>query len=669
MPSDPFVHLHVASGYSLRYGASHPHVLVERAAEHGMDTLALTDRDGTYGVVKFVQAAQSAGLRPILGVDLAIEPSGLLSGAHPSLRVRGARNGTRNGTSNGASNGTGGRIGRGDDPSGGRSPGAPARSTPARGGASVDPRHPRVTLLAQDRAGWAALCRLVSATHLRGERGSPVTTLDLIAEHVQAAAVSGGGLLVLLGPTSELGRALTVRRPDLARAVLARWRDAVPAREDLLVEVVSHRGPDDTPRAARMLGFATDEGVPAVLSNAVRYADRLDAPTADVLDASRRLVALDARHVDRVNAEGCLKSGKEMHEVADEVIRAAGRGRGAATELVAATRRVADRCAVDPRADLGMGEVHFPELEVLDGTGHLATGRTAKAVLRERCEAGLGRRAMPATSAVRERLESELGIIETLGYPAYFLTVADVVDLIRDMGVRVAARGSGAGCLVNYLLGISGVDPMAHGLLMERFLSPLRIALPDVDIDVESARRTEVYEQILDRFGGERVACVSMMDTYRVRHAIRDVGAALGMPPGEIDAIAKAFPHIRARDVRLALRELPELRASHLARSPARPAVPPGRAARRAAPAHRAAPVRRTPLRHHPARPHPGRGELARLPDEPVRQGRRRGARPAQARRARHPHAVGDGPRDRRGRPGRRPSASRRSRQLDDEAS
>ncbi|MGZ4710373.1 MAG: DNA polymerase III subunit alpha, partial [Acidimicrobiales bacterium] len=283
------------------------------------------------------------------------------------------------------------------------------------------------------------------------------------------------------------------------------------------------------------------------------------APTADVLDASRRLVPLDARHLDRVNAEGYLKSGKEMHDVADEVTRAAGLGPGAATALVATTRRLADRCAVDPRADLGIGEVHFPELEVLDGRR-----RPPGVVLRERCEAGLGRRAMPATRAVRDRLEAELAVIDTLGYPSYFLTVADVVDLIRDMGVRAAARGSGAGSLVNYLLGISGVDPIRHGLLMERFLSPLRTALPDVDIDVESARRTEVYERILDRFGGERVACVSMMDTYRVRHAVRDVGAALGMPPGEIDAIAKAFPHIRARDVRLALAELPELRASHL---------------------------------------------------------------------------------------------------------
>ena len=545
MPSDPFVHLHVASGYSLRHGASHPHLLVERAAEHGMDTLALTDRDGVYGAVKFARAAQSAGIRPVLGVDLAVEPSGLLAGqpmVHPSMRGAGRSQPGRS------------QPGRAQ----------PGRAQPARGGASVDPRHPRVTLLAQDKAGWAAVCRLVSATHLRGERGSPVTTLDLVAEHVDLARSGTGGLLVMLGPGSEVARALTARRPDLAQEVLARWRDVVD-RDDLLLEVVSHRGPDDRPRAARMLRLATEEGLTAVLTNAVRYADRGDAPTTDVLDAARRLVALDARHVDRVNAEGYLKSGKEMALVAEEVVSAAGLDERAARRLLAATRRVADRCAVDPRADLGMGEVHFPDLEVLGADSSVTDPvRAAQAMLRERCEAGLGRRAMAATPEVRRRLDDELGVIEQLGYPSYFLTVADVVDLIRDMGVRVAARGSGAGSLVNYLLGVSGVDPMRHGLLMERFLSPLREALPDVDVDVESARRTEVYEKILERFGGDRVACVSMMDTYRVRHAIRDVGAALGMPPGEIDQIAKAFPHIRARDVHLALEELPELRASRL---------------------------------------------------------------------------------------------------------
>ena len=193
---------------------------------------------------------------------------------------------------------------------------------------------------------------------------------------------------------------------------------------------------------------------------------------------------------------------------------------------------------------------------------------SAQVMLEQRCRGG-GGLALPRASerelmAIESRLTDELKVIAELGYPTYFLTVAEVVDLIREMGVRVAARGSGAGSLVNYLLGISGVDPIRYHLLMERFCSPLRAELPDIDIDVESARRTEVYERILDRFGGERVTCVSMMDTYKVRHAIRDVGAALGLPPVEIDEIAKAFPHIRARDARNAIAELPELRARGL---------------------------------------------------------------------------------------------------------
>jgi error-prone DNA polymerase len=501
---DPFVHLHVASGYSLRHGASHPHQLVARAAEHGMDALALTDRDGAYGVVKFAQACQQAGIRPVFGVDLAM--------AAP----------------------------------------APARKrTPARGGA-FDPTDtlPRVVLLARDKRGWAALCRLVSATHLAGERGSPVGTLELVAEHAGSAA-QAGSLAVLLGPASDLGRALEQRRADLAGEHLDRWREVL-GRDATLVEVVHHRGPGDAGRAGRLLGFAHERGASAVLTNVVRYADRADAPTADVLDASRRLVALDARHVDRANAEAALLSGKEMADVAAEVARYAGLTDGGRS-LLARTRHEADRCAVDPRRDLGIGEVHFPELEV--------AGEPA-GLLRQRVEAGFGRRGMARDPKTLQRLDDELAVIDQLGYPAYFLTVADVVDLIKGMGVRAAARGSGAGSLVNYLLGISDVDPIRYGLLMERFLSPLRHALPDIDVDVESARRTEVYEQILSRYGGERCTCVSMMDTYRARHGVRDVGAALGMNPGEVDALAKSFPHIRASQVRQAMKDLPELRAS-----------------------------------------------------------------------------------------------------------
>ncbi|NBU94121.1 MAG: DNA polymerase III subunit alpha, partial [Actinobacteria bacterium] len=141
----------------------------------------------------------------------------------------------------------------------------------------------------------------------------------------------------------------------------------------------------------------------------------------------------------------------------------------------------------------------------------------------------------------------------------YFLTVADITDLARSKSIRVAARGSGAGSLICYLLGISGVEPITHGLLMERFCSPLRNELPDIDIDVESARRLEIYDAIFERYG-KRAATVSMVETYRSRHAIRDVGAALGISPIEIDLIAKSLPHIRARNISKALANLPELK-------------------------------------------------------------------------------------------------------------
>jgi error-prone DNA polymerase len=269
-----------------------------------------------------------------------------------------------------------------------------------------------------------------------------------------------------------------------------------------------------------------------------------------------------------------LKSGKQMHEVAEEICRYAGLGDSerSATELLAGTRALADQCVLDPRTDLGLGEVHFPEFEVTGNGGARAIPgeAPADAELRKRCEDGIGRRygSMPR-QRIWKRLDDELEIIRTLGYASYFLTVGDVTQMVRELGIRSAARGSGAGSIVNYLLDISGIDPIRHGLLMERFLSPLRRSLPDIDIDVESARRLEVYDAILERYGPQRCATVSMMDTYKVRHAIRDVGAALGMPVGEIDAIAKAFPHIRARDARMALRDLPELRATGLAREAA----------------------------------------------------------------------------------------------------
>ncbi|AXK35563.1 DNA polymerase III subunit alpha [Streptomyces armeniacus] len=354
---------------------------------------------------------------------------------------------------------------------------------------------------------------------------------------------------VLLGAESDVGRALAAGRPDRAARLLAAWRDVFG--DGLRLAVTGHGPPRD---AARMLGLAVQEGIRPVLTNAVRYADPGLGPVADVLDAARRLVPVDER-AGLDGGERWLKGPDEMAEAAVRAAEAAGYRRNTAHRLLRLTEETAAECRVDPEDDLGIGRVHFPEPQLVG-----AERRTAARVLRSRCAAGMVSRGYDRDGGRWARLEHELRIIERLGFSSYFLTVGQVVEDVRARGIRVAARGSGAGSLVSHLLGIAQADPVEHGLLMERFLSPRRAALPDIDIDVESARRIEVYHAIFDRFGAERVATVAMPETYRVRHAVRDVGAALGMDPAETDRLAKAFPHIRARDARTALAELPELR-------------------------------------------------------------------------------------------------------------
>ncbi|WP_018382912.1 DNA polymerase III subunit alpha [Wenjunlia vitaminophila] len=507
-----FTHLHVASGFSLRYGASHPEDLVRRAAEREMEALALTDRDGVAGAVRFARACAEAGVRPLLGAELG------MARAHPD-------------------GGAGGH------------PGGPARlpvrRTPVRGGAFVDDGAPRVVLLAKDEAGWAALCRLIGAASASGAR-HPVLSWDDLREHG-----GGGGLVVLLGPASEPALALARGRPDLARDALAGWREVFG--DALRLEAVTYgragTGPGSLRLAARTVGFAAEQGVTAVLTNAVRYADPDQSPVADVLDAARRLVPIDRDRLD--TGERWLKDPAQMARAAQRIAEAAGQERDGAARLLAATEHTAEEC----RAELELDRPRFPEPELVG-----AHRRPAIRVLRSRCNAELVRRGLDRNRTVWDRLDDELGVIGDLGYATYFLTVAQVVDDVREMGIRVAARGSGAGSLVNHLLGIAGANPVEHGLLMERFLSRKRRALPDIDIDVESARRLEVYRRIFERFGTERVATVAMPETYRVRHAIRDVGAALSLDPQEVGRLATSFPHIRARDVRAALAELPELR-------------------------------------------------------------------------------------------------------------
>ena len=479
-----FTHLHLASGYSFKYGTTHPEDLVARAHELGMNALALTDRDGLAGAIRFVRSCTDYSINPILGIDIESE------------------------------------------------------------------NQTRVVLLATPGQGWSSLIRLVSALK---ESGAPASH-SFFTAHSDLTS----NLRILYGPDSNIGRALTSRRYEKALAFYNQSRDLFL---DQGIECVSHLvygdGPRSTTHAARMLGFARDNDLPAILTNAVRMKAREDAPIADILDATRHLMPLHKKIVERSNAEGFLKSSEEMASLADEIARAAGERNS--TLLLRTTHEWAERSLLSPSGDIGVGSIHLPEPEVVGAKNHEAMTRD----LRNRTFAAITHRYGSERSDVLERVEKELAIIATLGYESYFLTVADVVHRARGAGIRVAARGSGAGSIVCYLLGISGVEPLSLGLLMERFCSPLRRALPDIDIDVESARRLEIYDQVFNAYG-KRAATVAMVDTYRARHAIRDVGAALALPPMEIDLVAKSLPHIRARNISASLTNLPELKNLNL---------------------------------------------------------------------------------------------------------
>src|ERR687898_2592512 len=385
-----------------------------------------------------------------------------------------------------------------------------------------------VVLLARNTTGYANLCRLVTDAHMTGERGDPSLTPEQICAHAE-------GLVALLGPSSPPGALALAGRIDSGRRATMPYREAFGERAFVAVQ---HRLERDSDREIRALLRLSDRAeLRAVATNPVRYLVPEDAFLADALECMRELVPINRSNVSRRNAEGWLKPATEMRALFHE-----------RPDLVTATLQIAESCAFD----VGLRTVRFPDFPT-------PRGRNASSVLAERSWRGLERRGMRPTARVKDRLHHELAMIHRLGYSAYFLTVADIVADVRAMGIRCACRGSAAGSIVCYLTGISDVDAVRHDLAFERFLNPMRDELPDIDIDVESARREDVYDMVLSRHGDDRTGCVAMIDTYRARSAVREVGKALGLPEVEVGMVAKSFPHISARNLREAMARLPEL--------------------------------------------------------------------------------------------------------------
>lgn len=583
-----FSHLHVSTSFSAHHGVDRPETLAAAAAADGAWALACTDRDGLFGAVKHVGACISEGLAPILGVSLEVQ-----NGKH-----KGARAGTTRTTGSTAT------------PPGVGQPGSTGPSGRvvilARGYAmeAEEPRWRRRLGTIAPGAGYSALCHLVTAAHHRGmpqdaglgalrdlspearhtgrrvpavgQSPDPTERVGIrvkeLAREAQGAAGNGPSLLALLGPESDVGRAVLRREYRGARVLLRAWKQALPEGA-CVIELVTHLSrpgaPYSTAHAVRMLRLARELGVPAVLSNAVRYVNPDGAATADVLDAVRVLSPLtesgERVGVDgaQVNGQGWLKSGASMRSLAAEIAREIGDASEAA-QILGDTEAVAAACALDPIPDLGWGQPVVPEASVLGLSGD------PQQLLRARCEDGMrrwfgpeaGKEAFGKAGRVgaRERLEHELGIIGDLGFAGYFLTVSTATDLIRGLGVRSAARGSGASSLVAFLTGISHVNPLAHDLIFERFLSRDRTSLPDIDVDVESAQRHRVYRELFRRFGPERITLMSMQNAYRARGAVRDAGMALGIQGEEVDQIAKSLWRFSASSFREAIATMPELR-------------------------------------------------------------------------------------------------------------
>ena len=376
-------------------------------------------------------------------------------------------------------------------------------------------------VLARDTGGYANLCRLITDAHHNGERGDP---------HLFDAQLLGhaGGLVALLGPESLPGRLALAGRHDEAVRAARPYREAFGPWA--FVSVRNRLEPASRRQLRALLRLAEESGLRAVATNGVRYLVREDAFLADALECMREIVPLASGTTSRGQRRGLLevpatRCARLFAERPGPRRRRDPRDRRACTfDLGDRRGRTSPDFPTPPGRSAGLG----PGRAVLAGSGPA------------------GHEAPPARSATA--WTTSWAMIQTMGYAAYFLTVADIVDRHPRHGYPRAPAGAPRRARWSATSPrISDVDPVRHGLLFERFLNPRREELPDIDIDVESARREDVYDAILSRYGEDRVACVTMVDTYRARWRIREVGKALGLPEGEIDVVAKAFPHIARR--------------------------------------------------------------------------------------------------------------------------
>lgn len=378
-----------------------------------------------------------------------------------------------------------------------------------------DPARPfHLTLLAENQSGWHNLCYLISRGRAVAPKGEAVLPF---AELIGCTE----GLIALSGcRRGELAAALLRGESREAAVAIARRYLHLFGRDHYYIELQRHYLPGEEALLGRLSALAAYLRLDCVATNNVHYARPEGHRLQDVLVCIRHGVTLDAATgLRRLNSEYYLKGAVEMAALFPD-----------RPEALANTLAVADRC----RFELRYGLQDLPPF----ATPH---GMSSSAYLHRLCREGAPRRyGAEPPPAVFERLAHELAIIERAGLANYFLIVWDIVRFARQEGIACQGRGSAAGSLVAYLLFISPIDPLAHDLVFERFLSDERQIVPDIDIDFDAARREEVIQYIYDRYGESHTAMACTFVTFQARSAARDIGRALGLAQEVIVAVAEA---------------------------------------------------------------------------------------------------------------------------------
>jgi DNA polymerase-3 subunit alpha len=408
-----------------------------------------------------------------------------------------------------------------------------AEAQPARDGKWPDPDP--VVLLCQNEAGYANLLKLVSQAFLETEGGeTPQVPLSALE------ARSGGLLLLLGGPQGPVGRLLAEGAAEPARQMTERLARAFPGR--LYVEIQRHGLEVEARTESGFLDLAYDLDLPLLATNEVFFSDAAMEEAHDVLICIAEGAYVSQTERRRLTPEHRFKSAEEMRALFADL-----------PEAVDNTLAVAKRCAF-------MVKKRDPILP----TYTKLQGRSEEEALRQMARDGLERR-LPvhvwkpeqsgherehAAKPYRERLEYELDVIVKMGFPGYFLIVADFIQWAKEHGIPVGpGRGSGAGSVVAWALTITDLDPLRWGLLFERFLNPERVSMPDFDIDFCQDRRDEVIRYVQHEYGRDRVAQIITFGKLQARAALRDVGRVLEMPYGQVDRICKLIPNNPAKPV------------------------------------------------------------------------------------------------------------------------